>query len=78
MSEEGCYTDEAGSQFSGKEVLKDGVNAVLDYLSNDILHTEILVHSYPYDWRTKKPVITRASHQWFINTQDLKERAIVS
>lgn len=78
VSEEGCYTDEAGSQFYGKEVLKDGVNAVLDYLSNDILHTEILVHSYPYDWRTKKPVITRASHQWFINTQDLKERAIES
>ncbi|XP_051156540.1 isoleucine--tRNA ligase, mitochondrial [Leptopilina boulardi] len=78
VNEEGCYTDEAGSQFTGKEVLKDGTNIVLDHLSKDVLHTEILVHSYPYDWRTKKPIITRASHQWFIDTDALKEKAAES
>ena len=29
--------------------------------------------SYPYDWRTKQPVVLRASRQWFINTDSLKE-----
>jgi len=32
-------------------------------------------HSYPIDWRTKQPVIIRASEQWFINTEKLKSSA---
>ena len=26
-------------------------------------------HRYPYDWRTKKPVIFRATYQWFANVE---------
>ena len=33
-------------------------------------------HSYPYDWRTKKPVILRGSQQWFIDTKSLKSKAL--
>ena len=36
------------------------------------------MHSYPYDWRTKQPVVIRPSKQWFINTASLKEKAKVS
>lgn len=35
------------------------------------------VHSYPYDWRTKQPVIIRPSRQWFIDTAALKDKAKV-
>lgn len=35
-------------------------------------------HSYPYDWRTQKPVIIRATKQWFLNTDRVKEAALVS
>lgn len=35
-------------------------------------------HSYPYDWRTQKPVIIRATKQWFLNTELVKEAALVS
>lgn len=35
-----------------------------------------IIHSYPIDWRTKKPVIIKASQQWFINTSNLKNNAI--
>lgn len=28
---------------------------------------ERIVHSYPHDWRSKKPVILRATEQWFIS-----------
>ncbi|MGH0142373.1 UNVERIFIED_CONTAM: hypothetical protein FKN15_077812 [Acipenser sinensis] len=40
-----------------------------------LLKEEEIVHSYPYDWRTKKPVIIRASKQWFVNTGSIKDRA---
>lgn len=35
-----------------------------------------ITHAYPIDWRTKKPVIVRASEQWFMNTEALKDKAI--
>jgi hypothetical protein len=51
--------------------------SVIDLLGPSLIHKEDFVHSYPYDWRTKKPVIIRASRQWFIDTQALKPRALV-
>ncbi|GBG27935.1 Isoleucine--tRNA ligase [Hondaea fermentalgiana] len=32
-------------------------------------------HRYPYDWRTKKPVIIMATDQWFVNLATLKHDA---
>lgn len=77
VDEKGCYTSEAGDKLCGKSVLKDGAAFVMDLLGSDIVHSEDFVHSYPYDWRTKKPVIIRASKQWFINTEAIKEKAMV-
>ena len=34
-----------------------------------LLHTEKFSHRYPYDWRTKQPVIIRATEQWFANVE---------
>ena len=51
---------------------------VLDLLKDSILHQEDHVHSYPYDWRTKKPVIIRASSQWFVDNKKLKPTAKVT
>lgn len=42
-----------------------------------LVKEEQCVHSYPYDWRTKQPVIIRPSRQWFINTVSLKDKAKV-
>lgn len=73
VDENGNYTDESPSFLRGQNVITDGNRLVLDYLgSENVLHVEKFVHSYPIDWRTKKPVIWRASKQWFINTDDLK------
>ena len=33
-------------------------------------------HSYPYDWRTKKPVILRGSKQWFMDTGSIQAKAL--
>ncbi len=32
-----------------------------------------ITHSYPHDWRTKKPIIFRATPQWFLSIEPLKK-----
>lgn len=38
-----------------------------------LLLMEPITHSYPHDWRTKKPVIFRATPQWFASIDPIKE-----
>lgn len=45
---------------------------------NMVFKLSKIVHSYPYDWRSKKPVIQRATPQWFINVEKVKEAALQS
>ncbi|XP_045505208.1 isoleucine--tRNA ligase, mitochondrial [Colias croceus] len=77
VDETGCYTN-LGPDFDGLPVLTEGQEVVMDKLANAIIHKGTYIHSYPLDWRTKKPVILRASHQWFIDTAALKERALAA
>ncbi len=37
-----------------------------------LLKLEFIKHSYPHDWRTKKPVIFRATAQWFASIKDFR------
>ena len=39
---------------------------------NALLGLKIITHSYPHDWRTKKPIIFRATEQWFASIEGLK------
>ncbi len=43
-----------------------------------LLHVSEIEHSYPHCWRCKKPVIFRATEQWFISMEAhrLRERAL--
>ncbi|KAG7662517.1 ISM1 [[Candida] subhashii] len=45
---------------------------------NDMLFhlNKKFTHSYPYDWRSKTPVIQRATPQWFVNVETIKPHAI--
>ncbi len=38
-----------------------------------LLKLSFVVHSYPHDWRTKKPIIFRATPQWFASIKNFKE-----
>jgi len=78
IDDEGGYNAETLSDLEGLNVLGEGQQKVLDYLGKDIVHFERFEHSYPYDWRTKLPVILRASLQWFIDTESIKNKALVS
>jgi isoleucyl-tRNA synthetase len=73
VDNEGRFTQDAGHQLHGLEVLSDGNKAVLEMLtqSGNLLHVAKYKHRYPYDWRTKKPVILRATAQWFAKLDGL-------
>ncbi len=37
---------------------------------------EFITHSYPHDWRTKKPTIFRATDQWFASIKDFRDELL--
>ncbi|KAI0907771.1 tRNA synthetases class I-domain-containing protein [Ustulina deusta] len=61
-------------------VIEGGGRNVLGLLKphGDVLLVQRLKHKYPYDWRTKKPVIIRATEQWFADVASIKEEALDS
>ncbi|XP_043551713.1 isoleucine--tRNA ligase, mitochondrial [Chiloscyllium plagiosum] len=77
VDENGFFTEAAGLELQNKYVLNEGNETVIQMLhgANMLLKEDNVRHSYPYDWRTKKPVIIRASKQWFIDTASIKDRA---
>ncbi|XP_006869776.1 PREDICTED: isoleucine--tRNA ligase, mitochondrial [Chrysochloris asiatica] len=77
VNEDGIFTDVAGPELKNKAVFEEGTDVVIKMLqaAKNLVKEEKLVHSYPYDWRTKKPVIIRASKQWFVNIMDIKPTA---
>ncbi|MBR8835310.1 MAG: isoleucine--tRNA ligase [Stigonema ocellatum SAG 48.90 = DSM 106950] len=77
VDDNGNFTAEAG-QFAGLNVLGDGNQAVIDALTaaGSLLKEEAYVHKYPYDWRTKKPTIFRATEQWFASVAGFRNEAL--
>lgn len=65
----GCYTNEAPG-FEGLFYEKANP-VVIEKLKeeNALLQVSKFTHSYPHDWRTKKPVIYRATPQWFASVE---------
>lgn len=53
---------------------KEGNAAVIEALSEAkvLLKEEQYAHKYPYDWRTKKPTIFRATSQWFASVEGFR------
>lgn len=78
----GKYTEdiaESLKDFIGLRVLGDGNDRMIELIKNlDVLVKldENYVHSYPYDWRSKKPIIIRATPQWFIDVSKIKDETI--
>ncbi|NJN03780.1 MAG: isoleucine--tRNA ligase [Leptolyngbyaceae cyanobacterium SL_1_1] len=77
VDERGILTSEAGP-FAGLDVLKDANEAIIDSLqaTGSLLKEEPYVHKYPYDWRTKKPTIFRATEQWFASVEGFRDQAL--
>ncbi len=76
-----CPVDEKGVLHLEKD---DPLNGLFYEEANDkvidmlfslglLLKEEDIIHSYPHDWRTKKPVIFRATPQWFCSISPIRE-----
>lgn len=78
VDENGCYDSTVPANLRGLFALEEGNTEIISMLENDrhILLQGPYIHSYPYDWRTKKPVLLRASKQWFIDTGKLQPKAM--
>ena len=79
VDEGGTLTAEAGP-FAGLNVLKDANAAILAALRDTgaLLAEQSYAHRYPYDWRTKKPTIFRATEQWFASVEGFREQALAA
>jgi len=67
--------------FEGENVLKVD-DHVLEVLKEhkSLVHIEVIEHSYPHCWRTKTPLIFRATPQWFISMTEagLRDKAMTA
>ncbi|MBI5640669.1 MAG: isoleucine--tRNA ligase [Nitrospirae bacterium] len=78
VDDKGKFTKQAGD-LEGQFVFK--ANAVIIEKLKDsgrLIKEEKITHSYPHCWRCKKPVIFRATEQWFISVEhnDLRKNCL--
>ena len=80
VDDKGDFTEEAGEALLGLNVLGDGNEKCIELLreTNGLILTEKYPHKYPYDWRTKKPTIFRATSQWFASVAGFREDALAA
>ncbi|WP_018921324.1 isoleucine--tRNA ligase [Salsuginibacillus kocurii] len=76
VNDKGYFTEEAPG-FEG--VFYDEANkSITEQLDERgvLLKLTFITHSYPHDWRTKKPVIFRATNQWFASIENIREELL--
>ena len=82
VDERGCYDESVKGlnllpnpdEFVGMHIFKAN-EPILELLGDNLLKQSKFTHSYPHCWRTKKPLIYRATNQWFISIDDKPEGA---
>ncbi|MGX7777170.1 isoleucine--tRNA ligase [Streptococcus pluranimalium] len=75
VNERGLMNELAGPDFEGQFYDKV-VPTVLEKLGDLLLAKEVINHSYPFDWRTKKPIIWRAVPQWFASVAKFRQEIL--
>ena len=77
VDEHGYMMESCGPRLAGK-FYEDANKEVLQILTENghLLKETDIVHSYPHDWRTHKPVIFRATPQWFCSIEPIREDLI--
>ena len=76
IEDNGVLNDESGI-FSGL-YFEDANKEVIKHLNETgyLLKETTITHSYPHDWRTKKPIIYRATSQWFCSIEPIKDEIL--
>lgn len=76
VDERGVMTAEAPG-FEGEfyDKANKSITEALDK-AGALEHLAFITHSYPHDWRTKKPVIYRATAQWFVSIDAFRDQIL--
>eukprot|EP00923_Selenidium_pygospionis_P031029 GHVN01055109.1.p1 GENE.GHVN01055109.1~~GHVN01055109.1.p1 ORF type:complete len:946 (-),score=156.39 GHVN01055109.1:1126-3963(-) len=74
----GCFTNECpdicGAYVkSADKILKNKIKE-----KNRLLHSSVMVHSYPMCWRSDQPLIYRTVPSWFVAVEKIKEKLLVN
>ncbi|MBR6840055.1 MAG: isoleucine--tRNA ligase, partial [Oscillospiraceae bacterium] len=78
VDDQGRHTEYAG-KYAGLEVEESNPIIAADMEKSGMLFaSESITHSYPHCWRCKKPIIFRATPQWFCSVDSFKEEAIAA
>ncbi len=77
IREKKLFKEEDINDFLGLQVFEAN-EKILKLLGKNLIHASKFTHSYPFCWRTHKPVIYRATKQWFISMDEkkLKEKSL--
>ena len=77
VDDQGRLTAEAGDWLEGQSVwdANKTVTVKLDELGV-LLKMAWLTHAYPHDWRTKQPIIYRATTQWFASIDKIRKELL--
>lgn len=67
----GLIKEEFLDEFIGLHIFKAN-EKIVEILGDSVVGVSTFTHSYPFCWRTKKPVIYRATKQWFIAMDEPK------
>ena len=73
----GRLTSDTGEKLAGL-FYEDANKVVLDIITQNgaLLKCDEIVHSYPHDWRTGKPLIFRATPQWFCSIGKIRDELL--
>ena len=78
VDDQGRHTDYAG-KYAGLGTEESNPIILADMKESGALFaSENIMHSYPHCWRCKKPIIFRATPQWFCSVDSFKEEAIAA
>ena len=76
VDDQGRHTDYAG-KYAGMKTEESNPVILADMKESGALFaSEEIVHSYPHCWRCKKPIIFRATPQWFCSVESFKDEAM--
>lgn len=78
VDDRGRHTDYAG-KYAGMKTEESNPVILADMKESGALFaSEDIVHSYPHCWRCKKPIIFRATPQWFCSVDAFKDAAVAA
>ncbi|MGI1827323.1 isoleucine--tRNA ligase [Ligilactobacillus salivarius] len=77
VDDKGYMTEDTGEDFAGL-FYEDANEVSLKKLEEAgvLLKKMDYEHSYPFDWRTKKPIIFRATPQWFASVDKIRDQIL--